>query len=107
GTTGATTLPSAFTMSVSGQPTFKGSSSGTTIAVNAGTYTLSETGPSGYTASAWTCVGGSQSGNQITLTQGQSATCSITNTAIPPTITVTKTLIPNLGAGNADTFNLQ
>ena len=47
--------------------------------VAAGTYTLSETGPLGYIASNWTCVGGTQNGNQITLGLGESATCTITN----------------------------
>ena len=48
--------------------------------VAAGTYVLSEFGgPPGYTASAWVCVGGNQSGNQITLTEGESATCTVTN----------------------------
>jgi len=50
----------------------------------AGVYTLSETGPTGYTASAWVCTGGVQNGNQITLALGQSATCTITNTFTPP-----------------------
>jgi Prealbumin-like fold domain len=45
----------------------------------ADTYTLAETGPSGYTASDWVCVGGTQNGNRITLALGESATCTITN----------------------------
>jgi Prealbumin-like fold domain len=45
----------------------------------AGTYTLSESGPTGYTASAWSCTGGTQSGDKITLAPGQVATCTITN----------------------------
>ena len=45
----------------------------------AGTYTLSETGPAGYTPSSWTCTGGAQSGNQITLAPADSAVCEITN----------------------------
>jgi hypothetical protein len=40
---------------------------------------LSESGPAGYTASAWSCVGGTQSGSNITVALGQSATCTITN----------------------------
>lgn len=45
-------------------------------------YTLSEMGgPSGYTASAWSCsTGGSLSGNQLTLALGAKVTCTITNT---------------------------
>ena len=48
---------------------------------------------------------GSLVGNQLTLTSGQTASCSITNTAIAPTITVKKVLVP--ASGNTDTFNLQ
>jgi hypothetical protein len=52
----------------------------------AGTYTLSETGPAGYTPSPWTCTGGSQSGSQITLAPADTAVCEITNNddPIPP-----------------------
>jgi hypothetical protein len=46
---------------------------------SAGTYTLSESGPDGYIASTWVCVGGTQIGSQITLVLGESATCTITN----------------------------
>ena len=54
--------------------------------VDPGAYTLSESnGPTGYTASAWDCTGdGAQVGSQITLAAGESATCTITNTYIPP-----------------------
>lgn len=45
-------------------------------------YALSESGgPTGYTASAWSCsTGGSLSGNSLTLTLGSNVTCTITNT---------------------------
>ncbi|MFC1688457.1 hypothetical protein ACFL07_02205, partial [Pseudomonadota bacterium] len=46
---------------------------------SAGTYTLSESGPGGYRASAWSCDGGTQDGNQITLDLDQTAICTITN----------------------------
>src|SRR5204862_301726 len=55
------------------------------------TFALSETGgPSGYDASAWFCVGGNQAGSNITVDLGQSATCTITNDDISPTLTVIK-----------------
>jgi len=57
----------------------------------AGSYALSESGPAGYTASAWSCIGGTQNINQITVGLGESATCSITNTDIPPTYIITFT----------------
>jgi hypothetical protein len=48
-------------------------------------YTLSETGPAGYKKVGWSCIGGSlTSGNVITLTSGESATCTIVNDDMPP-----------------------
>jgi Prealbumin-like fold domain len=47
--------------------------------LKADTFALSETSVAGYTASAWDCVGGSQSGSNISVGLGQSATCTITN----------------------------
>lgn len=46
-----------------------------------GTYTLSQSGPSMYTASAWTCTNGVtvNGSNQINLGSGQTTVCSITN----------------------------
>ena len=53
--------------------------------VNPGTYTLTESGPGGYTASDWVCTGeGNQVDNQITLAEGESAVCTITNDDVPP-----------------------
>src|SRR3990172_3209382 len=64
----------------------------------AGTYVLSESaGPAGYTASAWSCTGGTQSGSSITLANGESATCTITNTDNKPTLTLVKTVITDDG----------
>ncbi len=66
----------------------------------ADTYTLSEsTGPSGYTASDWSCVKDSVPvvGNTVTLALGQEATCTITNDDQPSTLTVTKVVTNNDG----------
>jgi len=71
---------------VSSDPTF-----------SAGIYTLSEVGPSGYSPSGWVCEGGSQEGDTITLSLGQSATCTITNDDIAPTLTLIKTVVINDG----------
>ncbi|MGI9188262.1 MAG: hypothetical protein ACR2J9_12240, partial [Gaiellales bacterium] len=49
----------------------------------ADTWTLTETGPAGYAASAWTCVGGSQLGSVISVAVGGEATCTITNDDVP------------------------
>ena len=54
------------------------------------THTLSETGPAGYTASAWNCDGGTQVGATIQVPLGASVTCTITNTRDVGTITAIK-----------------
>ena len=63
----------------------------------AGTYTLSETGPNGYTASNWSCAGGSLSGSNITLEVGQEAVCSITNSDNAAGLTVVKNVVNDNG----------
>lgn len=100
----------AWTLSASG-PTpisgITGSGAVTGVTVDAGTYALSETGgPSGYAASAWSCIGGSQSGSNITLASGESATCTITNDDIAPTLTLVKTVVNDNG-GTATTASFQ
>ena len=56
----------------------------TAAAVSAGTYSLAETGPAGYSASAWSCTAGTLTGSSLVLAAGETASCSITNTFIPP-----------------------
>lgn len=58
--------------------------------LKADTFALSETGPDGYTASAWSCDGGDQDGSSITLGINEKATCTITNTRDTGTIVVHK-----------------
>lgn len=55
-------------------------------------YILSETnGPNGYEASSWACTGGTlRQGYKLTLRAGEDVVCTITNTAKPPKLTVTK-----------------
>jgi hypothetical protein len=48
----------------------------------------------GYSAGAWSCVGGTQSGSNITLGVGDEATCTITNDDQPGTIIVKKLIKP-------------
>lgn len=74
----------------------------------AGTYALSEsTGPSGYTPGTWTCQGGTQDGDHITLALDQSATCTITNFDQPATITLVKDVInDNGGQAGVNDFGL-
>lgn len=70
----------------------------------AGTYNLSESaGPSGYSASDWVCVGGTQNdGDTITLAMDEVATCTITNDDIAPTLKVFKTIINDDGGSITD-----
>ena len=67
--------------------------------VGVGTYTLSETTQADYTQGTWSCTGiVVNGGNQITLGAGNTTTCTITNTFIPATLTLTKTVV-NIGGG--------
>jgi uncharacterized repeat protein (TIGR01451 family) len=98
---GGTALGTDWTLSATGPTSLSGSTpvdSGASF--DAGTYTLSETGPNGYAASAWTCVGGSQNGNSISLSLGESATCTITNDDIAPSLTLVKA-VENGNGGTA------
>jgi hypothetical protein len=95
----------AWTLSANGPDSFNGSgpsvSSGPGL--TAGTYNLSESGPTGYKASDWSCEGGTQvDGNTITIAAGQAVTCTITNDDIAPTLTVTKTIINDNGGTVSD-----
>jgi hypothetical protein len=77
-------LPSAWALSATGPTSFGGK--GPTVSsgadFDAGIYDLSESGGlPGYTASDWVCIGGTQDdGDTVTLTVGENATCTITNT---------------------------
>jgi hypothetical protein len=62
--------------------------------LQADTWALSETNLYGYSASAWSCVGGTQSGSNITIGIGGSATCTITNDDQPGTIIIKKITKP-------------
>ena len=98
---GGTALPTDWTLEAVGPtagisgPT--GDDAVTAVPVSAGAYDLSETGPAGYAASAWSCVGGSLSGSSVTLALGQSATCTITNDDIPATLTLLKEVVNDNG----------
>lgn len=71
---------------------------------SAGVYTLAETsGPSGYTAGDWVCVGGSQEGDSISLSVGDEVTCTITNDDDQGTLIVNKIVAG--GEASADDFS--
>ncbi len=105
-THGGTAHESAWTISATGPTSISGpGAAGSNDVVSgsdfkAGTYTLSESaGPSGYSASAWSCtnnvaVNGQR---QITLANGQSTVCTITNSDVASTLTLVKTVINNNG----------
>ncbi|OGG35190.1 hypothetical protein A2363_03910 [Candidatus Gottesmanbacteria bacterium RIFOXYB1_FULL_47_11] len=106
---GGTALASAWTLTASGPTGFSGSGPSVSngASFDTGTYNLSESGPAGYSASNWVCVGGTQvDGDTVTVGLGQSATCTITNDDIAPTLTLVKT-VTNDNGGNATTADFQ
>lgn len=57
-----------------------GSGAVTDVDVDAGSYNLSESGPGGYTASNWSCIGGTQDdADTVSIAEGQQVICTITN----------------------------
>jgi hypothetical protein len=102
---GGTELESAWTLTATGNQVSPfilsgpGASGSADVASDstfkAGTYTLSESGPGGYTASGWSCTGtGTQVGNTIALDLGESATCLVTNTyVVPGSIVIVKNTV--------------
>ena len=95
---GGTAVTTDFTLSASGPTPISGAGGTTSGATfSAGTYALSETSVAGYSASAWSCVGGSQNGDDITLGLGESATCTITNDDKPPSLTLVKHVVNDNG----------
>ena len=100
GTTGATAVPTDWTLSAAGPTPISGatgSAAVTNAPVHVGTYTLGESGPPGYTAGAWTCQGGTAVDGAITLVEGQAATCTIINTATAGVWELTKLANPPSG----------
>ena len=66
-----------------------GSSAVTQAPAVVGTYSLSETGPQGYLGSGWVCTGATAStATSVTLDIDEHATCTITNTAQQPHLTL-------------------
>ncbi|MGX9346035.1 hypothetical protein [Microbacterium sp. KNMS] len=58
--------------------------------VSAGQYALSESGPGGYAAGAWSCDGGSLTGADLVLHVGDVAVCTIVNDDQPGELTLIK-----------------
>jgi uncharacterized repeat protein (TIGR01451 family) len=105
---GGTALPTDWILSAqgaggSGISGETGSGSVTNVGVPPGSYALSETGPPGYLASEWTCVGGTQTGASIAVALGESATCTIVNDDIAPQLTLLKDVVNDDGGTAVDT----
>lgn len=88
---GGDALATSWTLNADGPVDLSGATGTSAVSnktVPAAQYTLSETGPSGYSASNWECVNKSTQpvavtgGNIVTLTDSSEVTCTITNTFI-------------------------
>ena len=106
---GGTATEADFTLTATGPTGFSGPgpsvSNGPSF--DAGTYALSESGPAGYSAGVWVCVGGTQVGSNITVANGESATCTITNDDQAATLIVIKHVVnDNGGSAIAADFTL-
>jgi uncharacterized repeat protein (TIGR01451 family) len=104
---GGTAVAGNFTLQVAGtaiagnSTTFAGvSGAGTTLTVNPGTYTVSESSVAGYTGSLSTDCAGS-------IAAGEIKTCTVTNNDIAPQLTVIKVVENLFGpADDPDAFTL-
>jgi cysteine-rich repeat protein len=89
---GGSAIPANWTLTATGPTGFSGNGPrvSSEAGFESGSYDLSESGgPGGYSASEWVCDGGSQDdADTITLAQGESATCTITNDDIGPAIQI-------------------
>ncbi len=107
-TGGGTAAATAWTLTASGPTPLSGHTGDPAItdaAVGAGTYLLAETGgPAGYSPSGWSCTGGGTlTGASLVLAAGETVSCTITNTFIPPVpahLTLAKS-VDNTGGGTA------
>lgn len=112
---GGQATPAQWTLAASGPTPISGVTGNvavTNAAVNAGTYTLSESGgPNGYTATTYSCVkNGGQAvvSNSIVLAAGDNATCTINNNDDPAHLIVIKHVInDNGGTATAADFTMQ
>ncbi|MFK4790722.1 hypothetical protein [Microbacterium sp. ZW T5_56] len=97
---GGTAVATDWTLTATGESTIAGVTGDTAVTdapVMAGTYALTESGPDGYTAGDWTCVGGTQTAADITLAPGDDVTCTIVNDDQPATLTLIKEVVNDDG----------
>ena len=78
--------PSAWTLHANGKAFIQGQAT----PVAPGAYLLGESGPGGYTPSAWNCVGGSLNGSTVTIAPNTEVACTIANDDQPARLTLTK-----------------
>jgi hypothetical protein len=101
---GGTKAAGDFTMSVDGPSaapaSFGGNESGTDVALNAGSYSVAESGPAGY--------GGTMSADcSGVIHVGETRTCTVTNDDLAPGLTVIKHVVnDNGGTKAADDFTM-
>lgn len=69
-----------------------GAATVTSQRVNAGTYTLTETGPNGFVQQNLVCSGATVTAGTVVLADGANATCTFTNRQATGNFTVTKTV---------------
>lgn len=99
----------SFNLAAGTSPTSLTGNTGAQVVTAGVQYTLSETGPSGYTPSAWTCTGtGTTQGtgadvNKVTVGFGGSGTCAITNNDNTPKLTLIKNVKNDNGGTNVAT----
>jgi uncharacterized repeat protein (TIGR01451 family) len=104
---GGVNVDTDFTLTATGPTTIsgvEGAAAITNAAVNAGTYTLTESGAAvaNYAQGVWSCTAGTLTGNSLVLSLGQTATCTITNNDKAPTLSITKS---SLGGGGSFGFS--
>src|SRR5665647_2656683 len=101
-TGGGTELATAWTLDATGPTPFEADSTPATDAVAEGTYTLSESGPSGYSASLWNCDNARENGTTVTIgSNDRDVTCTITNTFESSLTSVTPQASATLGSCDA------
>ncbi|MGB8858315.1 MAG: DUF5979 domain-containing protein [Ilumatobacteraceae bacterium] len=101
-----TAIPSNWTLAASGNSNISGTSGSASVtsqSVVVGTYTLSETGPSGYVQNGtWSCrtaagVPVTVTNSQVALSDGQNVTCTVNNRYARGQFSVTKLINPSTG----------
>jgi uncharacterized repeat protein (TIGR01451 family)/LPXTG-motif cell wall-anchored protein len=95
---GGTAEAGDWTLTATGPTGFSGTTGvASDASFDAGSYDLSESGPAGYTGSDWECAGGEQDGATIVLGLGDQVTCTITNDDDAPSLTLVKEVVNDNG----------